>query len=301
MNCVGRGRPVGGVPAEAVVGHRQPTDLGNDVLAAGDLGDVGLPLLEDLFSLALVGPDTERGAEVIEHHRGAGHVAGEVEEVLVLVVVVPRVVGEAALPQTGHTRPERRVGVQPSGRPTRDRQHLGMQRVRAGIANSHGTDRGLLRRGRRARHRGSLRRVDRRGRRCHPSPADRSVRPRRRRTPSRRPGRTCRRPSDRRQRRIRRTPCRPRCARRPGRLRGRRGHRASNRRRGHRWWCGSMIGASASTTGSTTKSSQSGEAGSGRGSASHVDVQPSSADLRFAIVIWHAFSRLSRRPSILPG
>jgi hypothetical protein len=48
---VGGRRTLRGVPAEAVVGHGQPADLGDDVLTAGDVGDVGLPLFEDVLAL----------------------------------------------------------------------------------------------------------------------------------------------------------------------------------------------------------------------------------------------------------
>ena len=41
----------GGVPTKAVIGHRKPTDLGNDIGALGDLGDVFLPLLKDFVAL----------------------------------------------------------------------------------------------------------------------------------------------------------------------------------------------------------------------------------------------------------
>ena len=133
---VGCRRALGGVPTEAVVRHGESPDLGDDVLAASDVVDVGLPLLEDLLALRLVRPDTERCAEVVEHHRRRRHRTGEIEEVAVLVVVVPRVVGEATFAEPGNTGPKRWVGVQPDGRPAGNGQHLGVQRMRTGVANA---------------------------------------------------------------------------------------------------------------------------------------------------------------------
>ena len=108
------------MPAEAVVRHRETAELGDHVLAAGDVGDVALPVLEDRVALAGVRTDTERRAEVVEDHRGVGHGAGELEELLVLEVEVPRVVREASGAEAGDTGAERRIRGQPGGCAARD-------------------------------------------------------------------------------------------------------------------------------------------------------------------------------------
>jgi hypothetical protein len=113
------------VPPEAVVGHCEAAELGDDVVAARDLGDVALPLLEDLLAVFGIAPDTDRRPEVVEHHRRAGNRAREREELRVLVVVVPAVVGESAFAETGDAGPERRVLEEPGGRATRDHQPVG--------------------------------------------------------------------------------------------------------------------------------------------------------------------------------
>ena len=111
---VGSWRRRSGVPAESVVGHRQATDLGNDVLARCDGADVVLPSLEDFVALAFILADPTGCAEVVEDHRGSRNGLGKLEELVVLVVVVPRVVGESALTESVDAGPERLVRVLPS-------------------------------------------------------------------------------------------------------------------------------------------------------------------------------------------
>ncbi len=119
---VRRRRSRRGVPAEAVVGHRQAAELGDDVVAAGDLRDVALPFLEHRVAPGRVAADTDRGAKVVEHHQGVRHRLRQGEELAVLVVVVPRVVREAARTEPLHTRTERGVLEQSLRRATRDHQ-----------------------------------------------------------------------------------------------------------------------------------------------------------------------------------
>ena len=66
--------------------------------------------------------DADRRAEVVEHHLRVGDRAGEREELAVLVVVVPRVVGEAARAESGDAGAEVGVLEQPVGRAARDHQ-----------------------------------------------------------------------------------------------------------------------------------------------------------------------------------
>ena len=79
--------------------------------------------------------DAERGAEVVEHHRRVGACLRHGEELLVLVVVVPRVVGEPPLPQSSHTRSKRRVFEQPLRRTARDAECGGLHRPRQRMAD----------------------------------------------------------------------------------------------------------------------------------------------------------------------
>ncbi len=97
------------MPAEAVVRHRETTELGDHVLAPCDVGDVTLPLVEDGVALAGVRTDTERRPEMVEDHGGLGHGARQLEELLVLEVEVPRVVREPSGAESSDTGPERRI------------------------------------------------------------------------------------------------------------------------------------------------------------------------------------------------
>ena len=76
---------------------------------------------------------------MVEHHRGSGDGACQVEVLTVLVVVVPRVVAEAALPQPGDARPECRVGVQTGRCPAGDHQHLRVFGAGPGVADASQT------------------------------------------------------------------------------------------------------------------------------------------------------------------
>ena len=113
------------MPPEAVVGHRQPAELGDDVLAAGDVGDVALPVLEDLVASIGVASDADRRAEVVEDHQRVGNRAREREELAVLVVVVPRVVGEAARAEPRDAGAERGILEEPVGRAAGDHEAVG--------------------------------------------------------------------------------------------------------------------------------------------------------------------------------
>ena len=103
---VGGRRPLGPVPPEAIVGHRQPAELGHDILATGDVGNIALPVVENRVALIGVAADADRRAEVVEDHHRVGDCARKREELAVLVVVVPRVVGEAARAEPGDTGAE---------------------------------------------------------------------------------------------------------------------------------------------------------------------------------------------------
>ena len=98
------------MPAETVVRHGKPTELGDHVLAAGDVGDVALPVLEDRVALTGIRSDAEWCAEVVEHQRCVRDGASELEELRVLEVKVPRVVRQATSAETAHTGAERRIG-----------------------------------------------------------------------------------------------------------------------------------------------------------------------------------------------
>ena len=78
----------------------------------------------------------QRGAEVVEHQLRAGHGTSQIGELAVLVVVVPRVVGEAALAQVRDATAERWIGVQARLGATGNHQHLGLDGVRARVADA---------------------------------------------------------------------------------------------------------------------------------------------------------------------
>ncbi len=180
------------MPTETVVGHRQAAELGDDVVAGGELCDALGPLVEDLVAPAGVHADAERGAEVVEHHRGVGHGPGELEHLGVLMVVVPRVVGEVAAAELSNALPERLVGEASWIGPPGNHQQLRFEGARQGVADALEQVAGcclvrvehLLRAGGRGR--------GRRGRRCRRSEPPRdddgpSRLPERSRTRSRRP------------------------------------------------------------------------------------------------------------------
>ena len=73
---------------------------------------------------------------MVEDDRRARHRASEVGELRILVVVVPGVVREAAFPKPPHPGAERLVGIETHRCPAGDHQHLGVQSVRPGVANS---------------------------------------------------------------------------------------------------------------------------------------------------------------------
>jgi hypothetical protein len=72
---------------------------------------------------------------VVEHHHGVGHGTGQLGELTELEVVVPRVVGEPSLTETGEPGTERWVGRQASGRTARDPQFLGVLGVSERVAD----------------------------------------------------------------------------------------------------------------------------------------------------------------------
>ena len=80
--------------------------------------------------------DPERCAEVVQDQRRAGHDAGQGQEVLVLEVVVPRVVGEAPLAQPGHPALERGIEVEPRRRSPGDGQHGAVRGSRPRMADA---------------------------------------------------------------------------------------------------------------------------------------------------------------------
>ncbi len=61
---------------------------------------------------------------------------GEFDELLVLIVVVPRVVRQAAFAESSHAGLERFIEVQARRCAPGDRQDLGMQRVRSGVTDA---------------------------------------------------------------------------------------------------------------------------------------------------------------------
>jgi len=68
------------VPAEPVVGHGHPPELGDHVLAPSDLGDVALPILEDRVALVGIRPTPIGVPNVVEHDHGLGYRTREREE-----------------------------------------------------------------------------------------------------------------------------------------------------------------------------------------------------------------------------
>ena len=108
---VRRGRAAAFVPAEAVIRHGEAAELGHHVGALGDGGDVLPPALENLVLPSRVGTDAQRCAEVVQHHRGFGHCAGQCQEILVLVEEMPSVVGVAEATQRAHTGTEIRFAI----------------------------------------------------------------------------------------------------------------------------------------------------------------------------------------------
>ena len=122
---VGSRRAVGLVPPESVVRHRQPSQLGDDVVAACDLRDVALPIVEDRVALRRVAADADRRAEMIEDHHRVGDCAREREELAVLVVVVPGVVRQAAGTESRDTGAKGRILEQSRGRAARDHEAVG--------------------------------------------------------------------------------------------------------------------------------------------------------------------------------
>ena len=73
---------------------------------------------------------------MVEHHRRAGHGARQVGKSGVLVVVVPAVVGVAALAQQAQAGAKLGVGKQPLGAAAGDAQRLGVRVARAGMADA---------------------------------------------------------------------------------------------------------------------------------------------------------------------
>src|ERR1700735_1314411 len=107
------------MPSEAVHRHIDSTELGDDVGASRELGDVLLPLVEYLGAVALVGTYSERTAEVIEDYRRLRERFRETDHHRHLWMVLPRLEAEAQLaqPREAFTKPRglvqirRRVGV----------------------------------------------------------------------------------------------------------------------------------------------------------------------------------------------
>ena len=132
---VGSRWTVGEVPPEAVVGHRETAELGDDVVAARDLLDVAPPPFEDRLPLVGVRADSERCAEMVEDHHRVRHRAGQCEELLVLEVVVPGVVREVAGTEPGDAGAERRIFGEPGRRLTRDCELAGSLGARQRIAD----------------------------------------------------------------------------------------------------------------------------------------------------------------------
>ncbi len=73
---------------------------------------------------------------MVEHHRSTGDGACQFQVLPVLIVVVPRVVAESALPQPGDARPECGVGVQTGRCAARDHEHLGVFGAGPGVADA---------------------------------------------------------------------------------------------------------------------------------------------------------------------
>ena len=69
--------------------------------------------------------DADRGSEVIENHHGVRNRAGEREELTVLVVVMPGVVGKPARAESGDAGTECRVLEQSGRRPAGDHEAVG--------------------------------------------------------------------------------------------------------------------------------------------------------------------------------
>jgi hypothetical protein len=63
-------RDFSGMPAETVIGHGQPAELGENVFTFGDLGHILFPLDKDFFPFIPVGTYSQRGSEMIKDHPG---------------------------------------------------------------------------------------------------------------------------------------------------------------------------------------------------------------------------------------
>ena len=73
---------------------------------------------------------------MVEHHRGVGHGPGELEHLGVLMVVVPRVVGEVAPAELSNALPERLVGEASWIGPPGNHQQLRFEGARQGVADA---------------------------------------------------------------------------------------------------------------------------------------------------------------------
>src|SRR5205085_7048287 len=128
--------PGGGVPSGAIVGHRQAAELRYDIVTALELGDVPLPFLED--RVAPIGPasDADRRTEMVEDHHRVGDCACQCEELTILIVVVPGVVGQTPGTESRDSGAERRVLEQAGGRAAFDHQSVSGFRAHERVTNA---------------------------------------------------------------------------------------------------------------------------------------------------------------------
>ena len=100
------------VPGKAIVWHCEPAELRDNIAALSDFSDVDFPLSKYLFALLCIWPDSEWSAEVVEDHCGSRHCTCQLEEFLVLIVIVPRIVGESSFAKKCNTSAKISILVQ---------------------------------------------------------------------------------------------------------------------------------------------------------------------------------------------
>jgi hypothetical protein len=101
------------VEIERVYDHRQPVELHIDVRAGRQRLDVGAPARENVA--ALVRPNPERAAEMVQHDLHLRAFARHLDQTLDLRVVDPRLEGQIMARQAPQAVAEARIVISPGG------------------------------------------------------------------------------------------------------------------------------------------------------------------------------------------
>src|SRR5690606_15196442 len=98
--------------------------------------DILLPLLEDFLPLLRVGPNPKRRTKMVQYDPGIGRRLRQLDEVAVLMMIVPGVVAEAEPPQLRHTALEVAIEIKPRRLTRLDKKIILLPFKGASLANS---------------------------------------------------------------------------------------------------------------------------------------------------------------------